>query len=485
MSLTHRGLTERSLGSVDLMSLGISASCPMAVLAGAIVATFAVTGVVDMSPSFIIIGIALALFASGFLAMSRDIPNAASFYAFLAQGLGATTGLAGAAVSLLSYNVVQVSLYGLFGAVASGIIGGPWWAWAFAAWLAIGLLGILHIGVNTRLLVVILVLELAVIALLDFTGLLAPANGALDSSPLLPGGLLTSGALGGVLAFSISSFIGFECVAVYREEAVSHRSVAVACYATIGFLSIFYALSSWALASAVGTDRIIDTARDPAANLPFGVLGEHYGSFVQTVGQAMLITGLFAALLSFHNVVARYVYSLARESVLPTRLGTLSGAQGAVPIAGSLAQTSVAALGIALFAIAGLDPIAALFTWLSELSALGILALMICTSIAVMRYYRTHGRRLGFKLGLASVASAVALFAVLVVNVANMDSITNTESGTALRWILPGIVVATAAAGAYAARRIRVRAPAVYALIGRGEPKPLAVPERVLADLEM
>lgn len=485
MTLTHQGLSQRTVGSVELMSLGISASCPMAVLAGAVVATFAVTGVVDMSPSFIFLGAALALFAVGFLAMSRDIPNAASFYAFLAHGLGPNIGLAGAAVSLLSYNVVQVSLYGLLGAVASGVFGGPWWIWAFASWLAIGLLGVLHIGVNTRLLAFILVLEIAVISLLDLTGLLSPAGDVLDFSPLMPSGLLTSGALGGVLAFGISSFIGFETVAVYREEAVSHRAVAVACYGTIGFLSLFYALSSWALAAAVGTDQIIDTARDPSANLPFGILGEHYGPFVETLGQALLITGLFAALLSFHNVVARYVYSLAREGVLPPSLGTLGGAHGGVPVAGSVAQTSTAAVGIGIFAIAGLDPLAALFTWLSELSALGILALMICTSLAVVRFYRAQGRPLGFKLGFAPVASAVALLAVLVVNVANMDSITNTESGTALRWILPGIVVVTAAAGVVLAERIRRRNPVVYSVIGRGEPRPLGIPERILSDLEM
>src|SRR6476469_3573222 len=150
MTLAHHGLSQRSLGAVELMTLGISASCPMAVVGGAVVATFAGTGVVDIAPSFLFLGVALALFAVGFLAMSRDIPNAASFYAFLAHGLGPNIGLAGAAVSLLSYNVVQVSLYGLLGAIASGVFGGPWWIWAFASWLAIGLLGVLHIGVNTR-----------------------------------------------------------------------------------------------------------------------------------------------------------------------------------------------------------------------------------------------------------------------------------------------------------------------------------------------
>ena len=333
--------------------------------------------------------------------MTRDIPHAASFYAFLSHGLGPVAGLAGAAVSLLSYYVVQLSLYGLLGAISAGLFGGPWWAWALAAWLAVGFLGVLHIGLNTRLLAVILVLELVVIALVDMIGFLSPADGQLDFSPLQPGNLLSSAGLGGVLAFGIASFIGFESVAVYREEAVSHRSVVVACYGTIGFLSIFYAVSSWALALAVGPGQIIDTSRDPAANLPFGVLGDQYGPFMQAVGQALLLTGLFAALLSFHNVVTRYIYSLARETVLPSSLGTLGGAQGGVPVVGSVALTSTVAVGIGVFAIAAADPLTTVFAWGAELCSLGLLVLMICTSIAVIRYYRSQGRPLGFKLGLA------------------------------------------------------------------------------------
>jgi amino acid transporter len=485
MTVTHRGLSQRSVGAVELMSLGICASCPMAVLAGAVVATYAATGVVDLAPSFVLLGAALALFAVGFLAMSRDIPNAASFYAFLSHGLGPTVGVAGAAVSLLSYNVVQLSLYGLLGAIAAGTFGGPWWAWSFAAWVAIGLLGVLHIGLNTRLLVVILALQLMVIALVDTIGLLSPAEGRLDFEPLQPGNLLTSAGLGGVLAFAISSFIGFESVAVYREEAVSHRSVARACYGTIGFLSVFYAVSSWTLALAVGPTRIIDTARDPSANLPFGVLGDQYGPLLQAAGQALLLTGLFAALLSFHSVVARYIYSLARETVLPENLGNLGGTHGGVPVAGSLAQTSVAAVGIAVFAVAGADPIGTVFTWGAELTAIGILVLMICTSVAVVRYYRAQGRPLGFKLGFAPISSAIALTAVLAVSIVNMDSLTGAESGATLRWALPGVILLVAAIGVALALRIRSTNPVVYDAIGRGVPRPLAVPERALADLEM
>ena len=482
MALTHRGLSQRSVGAADLMTFGISASCPMAVIAGAVVATFAATGVVAVSPSFLILGAALALFAVGFLALSRDVSNAASFYAFLARSLGPAAGLAGAAVSLLSYNAVQVALYGLIGSILAGTVGGAWWIWAFAAWLAVAVIGVLHIGVNTRVLGVILIAQLAVILLFDLTGLLDPAAGHVDAAPLLPATLLQSGGLGGVLAFGIASFIGVESIVVYREEAHGDRSVTVASFGTIAFLSVFYAISSWALASAVGSDKIVDTARDPAANLPFGILGDRYGEIAGIFGQVLLVTGLVAALLSFHQVVARYVYSLARESILPADLGLLGGAKGGVPIAGSVVQTVVAAIGLALFAISGTDPIAVLFTWLSELAALGILMLMVFTSIGVVRYYHARGDRLGFSRGVAPICSAIVLAAVLVISILNMDSIT--PDAPTLRWILPGLVLLVGVAGVVVARRLRARSPVVYAGIGRGEPLALAVPEP-LADLEL
>jgi hypothetical protein len=103
----------------------------------------------------------------------------------------------------------------------------------------------------------------------------------------------------------------------------------------------------------------------------------------------------------------------------------------------------------------------------------------------VVRYYQRQGRTLGFKLGVVPVCAALSLAAVLVISIANIDSVTNTDENTALRWTLPVIVLLSAAAGVLLAQRIRRQKPSVYAAIGRGEPRPLAVPERVLAKLEM
>lgn len=79
-------------------------------------------------------------------------------------------------------------------------------------------------------------------------------------------------------------------------------------------------------------------------------------------------------MLAFHSVIARYVFAMAREAVLPTGLaGADSGARVSAPRGGSLAQTVTAAVVVAGFALAGADPVGQMFAWLSTLGALGLL----------------------------------------------------------------------------------------------------------------
>jgi hypothetical protein len=78
------GLTRKSVGSSGLSVLGVSASAPMTVLAGGVIATFATAGVLGVPLAFILLTIPLLLVSVGLVAMSRDMEHAGAFYAFLA-----------------------------------------------------------------------------------------------------------------------------------------------------------------------------------------------------------------------------------------------------------------------------------------------------------------------------------------------------------------------------------------------------------------
>jgi amino acid transporter len=455
----------------------------MTVLAGSVIATFAATGVIGVPLAFVLLTIPLLLASIGLVAMSREMTHAGAFYAFLARGLGRTWGVAGAGVALVAYNAVQICLYGLFGATVAGIIGGTWWVWAAAIWAIIALLGVRQIEFNTRVVGVALSIEIAVIVLFIGAAITHPAAPGINTAALEPKALFANG-IGVVLAFTVAAFIGFESVIVYREEAREWRAVRRAAIGTVLFLGVFYTLASWSLTVAVGPGNIVDAARDPTAGLPFSVLEAHYGPIMSGLGQAVLITSIFAAMLSFHHVVARYVYGLSREGVLPVPWSITGGSIGGVPIGGSVAQSVTAAIIVTIFVALGSDPITGLFTLLSEVAAIGVLLLMIGASVSVIWYYhRSVIRPTTWQWLVAPALGGGSLTIVLVITLVNIDALTG--SVAYVQWILPGVILAAAIVGAVWASILQRRRPGVYAAIGYGQPKPLAVLDRSLSHLEV
>ena len=80
-------------------------------------------------------------------------------------------------------------------------------------------------------------------------------------------------------------------------------------------------LATWALITAWGDSRVVEQANnDPSGLLPTAT--ERYlGAAGLHIIQVLFVTSLFACILSFHNIVARYVFTLSNRRVFPDRLG--------------------------------------------------------------------------------------------------------------------------------------------------------------------
>lgn len=483
MSLPTAGLARRWLATGALWTFAVGASSPMTVVVGAVVAVYATTGVLGLPVAFVILGVVLALLSVGYVAMSRHVPHSGTAYALLSHGLGRATGVAGAAVAVVAYNGIQISLYGLLGATLAGTgLGGSWWLWALVAWLLVAVLGVRQVRVSARVLAVFLVAELILLSLLDVAALLHPAGGHLSLAALHPTNLWQTG-VGGVFALGTASFIGYEFPPVFGEEARSHQAVARSVFYALGFLALFYALSSWAVAVAVGPgDEVVAASRTPSpAGLPLDLVGRYYGATAGTFGLVLLITSMFGAMLAFHSAVARYLFALGREHLVWSRF---AASRHGAPVGGSVAQSLTALAVIAAFAYLGANPITTMFTWLSTVGAVGVLALLIACAAASMRYFRTGGhaesawtRRLAPALGLLSG------LVVLAQMVANQASLLGVPAGSPLTYIIPGVVVAAALGGYIWAAIIHTTRPDVYDKIGRGRPHHLAVRDPRLDEL--
>lgn len=488
----HR-LRRRRLGVVHIVFFTVAASAPLTVLGGGITTTFAVTGSVGVPLVFLVLTVVLGLFAVGYAAMSRHVAHTGAFYTYLASGLGSGWAVTGAFVALLSYNAIQIGLYGLLGAVLGDLaattlgISLPWWIWAALALLVVGTIGVMRVDLNARVLAVPLVLEVVAVALYDLGALTHPAAGEPALAGFTPSALLVPG-VGAVFAFGVAAFIGFESGAIYSEECRDPRvTVARATFVTVGFTGLFYALSAWAMAVTVGPANLQAAATEAGPGLVFSALTEHFGPTVAGIVNLLLLTSVFAALLSFHNSVARYLFALGREEVLPDVVSALGGRSGG-PAAGSLVQSSLALLVVALFAVAGADPILQMFTWLSGIAAVGVVLLMAGTSAAVIGYFATRPRAASpWQRLVAPALATVLLLALLALLLVNFDALLGGDATSPLCWMLPGLVFLAAAVGAGWARYLRRHHPEVYARIGRpdvyaGISRPVVAPvERIVA----
>jgi amino acid transporter len=470
---TH--LKRRSLGVASIVFFVVAASAPLAVVAGGVPVSFAVTTVRGIPLIYVIISAMLLVFTVGYAAMSRHVTNAGAFYTYVSRGLGQAWGVAAALVALVAYNAMQIGIYGLYGFAASSAFDQffglkiAWYVPVFVTMAFIAILGALEIDLNARVLGFFLIAETAVVLIFDIAGIMKPAEG-LSAAPFLPPAL-SGGALGASLCFVTASFVGFESAAIYGEEAKDpKRTVARATYAAVALIGVFYAFSAWATSMAVGDTKIIGESQKLGPGLLFFFAEQNVGKWFSDIATVLFVTSLFAALLSFHNAIARYFFSLGRERVLPRGLARVQPRTGA-PIAGSMVQSAVAVIVILVFVVGGKDPVLALFTWLTNVGALGVILLMALTSVSIVVYLRrNHETMTGSTVfqEISATLSAAALFVAFYLAITNFDVLLGSTPNDPLKWVLPGLILMAAAVGLVYGLFLKVRRPDIYAGIGLG-----------------
>ncbi|MDP5225751.1 MULTISPECIES: APC family permease [Arthrobacter] len=468
----------RRLGVTSITLMIIAASAPLTVLAGGVTTTFAVSGLFGVPLSFLVLGVILTVFAVGYAAMSRHVTNAGAFYAYIAQGISRPLGVGGSLVALMAYNLMQIGIYGVFGFTVSSLLSSrlgldvPWWVPVLVCIAVVGVLGVNRVDLSAKVLGVLVACEFLVVIVYDVASFLVAPEGV-SAAPLSPTSLFLPG-VGAVLSFGIAAFMGFESAAIYGEEAREpHRTIPRATYLAVGVIAVFYAVSAWAMVVGTGPSQLIDAAGKNGPDLVFSFLSAHLGGVMADIAQLLFCTSIFAALVSFHNAVARYFFSLGRERVLPAWLAKTSR-QGA-PRSGSLLQTALAVVVVAVFAVAGqgselgpLYPVLTLFTWLTNSGALGLVFLMAVVSVAVIGFFWRH-RELSpgaWKAVVAPAVGAVSLLGVLALILANFDVLLGQTEPSPLSFILPAVVLLPGLVGIGWALRLRRSHPEVYRGIG-------------------
>jgi amino acid transporter len=470
----ERALHADRLGGPGLLLSILAATAPLLVVAGVMPTTWAVMGIVGLPLLFVLLAVVLVLFSVGYAEMSRHVHNAGAFYAYIARGLGGTAGAGASFVALVSYSLMQVGGFGLFGFQASALlkqhahITVSWWVSALCGLVLIGFMGALKISFNAKVIGLLLLLECCLVVVSDVSFLTDPGPQGVSMHAFNPHTLSGAG-LGTAMSFAVAAFTGFEMAPVYSEETSKpQRVVAKVMFAAVSFAGLFYAFSSWALSVATGPSHIVGSAQKFGPGLLFVLAEGKLGHTFSDLLSVIFLTGIFACQLSFHNVVARYAFAMGREGLLPRALGRASRTSGA-PMVGSLMQSGIAFVGVVGFAISGRDPIASLFTWLGDVGALGITLLMACTCVAIIVFFVKRGvaAAQGWRL-LCSSLAFLCLITISVYTVKDFAKILGADPGSPLRWVLPGLILVAAVFGLCYGSLLRTRRPQTHARIGLG-----------------
>ncbi|SHK06754.1 amino acid/polyamine/organocation transporter, APC superfamily [Pseudonocardia thermophila] len=397
---TGRRTLSGSLGVGSIVFMVVAAAAPLTVIAGTVPLGISLGNGPAFPITYALCSAILLLFAVGFCAMSRHVREAGAFYSYVERGLGRAPGLGTAFLALATYTAVQVALYGFIGDVIGETIvrlGGPalpWWLCAFATIAVVAFLGYRHIDLSGRVLSVLLCCEVAIVLVMDTVVVLTgggTAAGAPDeglSTAWLHPAQIVAGDLGIGIMFAIASFIGFEATAVFRSEARDpDRTVPRATYAALILVGVFYTVSSWAVVSAWGDGEAVRQATADPENMLLTTIRRVLGTAAADIADALLVTSIFAAILAFHNVLARYFFALGNSGALPEPLGRSHPRHGSPHIA-SITQTTTSIVLVVGFALSRLNPVTQVYAWMAGTATLGVLALMALTCAAVIVFFR-------------------------------------------------------------------------------------------------
>jgi len=382
------------LGPGAIVFMVVAAAAPLTVIAGTVPIGIAAGNGAAFPATYVVCTVVLLFFAVGFTAMAKHVPGAGAFYTYITEGLGRHWGLGAAFLALLSYTAVQGGVYGYLGAAINDLVtthGGPeipWYSWAVAVMAVVAVLGYRHIELSGKVLGVLLLCEVGIVLLIDAAVIVRGGGESGFSTAAFSPGQFFAGAPGIALIFALAGYIGFEATAVFRDEARDpERTIPRATYIALLLIGGFYALSSWVMVSAWGDEGAVSLATENPEGMITETAKKYVGAVAGDLVQILLISSLFAALLAFHNVLSRYIFSLGNGSALPASCGR-AHAKHSSPYVASVVQTVSALVLVMVSALAGLDPVSQVFAWFVGLSSVGIIALMTLTSVAVLVYFR-------------------------------------------------------------------------------------------------
>ncbi len=428
------------LGTAGIVFMVVAAAAPLTVIGGNMPLGIGLGNGAGAPVGFLIAALLLFVFSIGFVAMTPHVKQAGAFFSYVTLGLGKRPGMGIAVVALVAYTAIQAGIYGYIGWAIDDTIrfyGGPsipWPLYSLVTLLIVAFLGYRHINLSAKVLGIALVAEISIVVLLDLAIIVQPGPAGITFESFAPSTFL-NGAISVAILFALTGFIGFESTAVFRDEARNpERTVPRATYISVLIIGGFYAFTCWAFVVAIGPDSVLDVAQRTLAgegNMLLDTTNDYLGRIGRDIVNVLLLTSLFACVLSFHNVIARYQFVLAGLKVLPARLAQVHPKHES-PSTSSLVQSGTALAVLAVFALFGVDPLVGVFGSMAGVATVGMTILMFTTSLAVIVYFARnpeHRQRRTWRTLVFPALACVGLIGAMVLVLSNFTLVTSSGVG--------------------------------------------------------
>jgi amino acid transporter len=441
--------------------------------------------------AFIVATVALTIFSTGYIEMARRVTAAGGFYTFISRGLGQVMGMGAGLLIAFCYIIFAAAVTGVGSYFASTSID-TWFginipAWGYMAFF-LALMTVFawfHIELTAKILGVALVCEVGALLILAI-GIIVHGGGpdGFEAAPLNPANIFDNdaalkvfgAAAAGVALFgAFWSWVGFEMAPNYAEESREPKKMMrAATYGSVIGLGLFYIFISYMFVTGWGltgsAQAVADQFDGKYASAFYPLSDKFAGAWLTTLLEILIITSSFACAMAFYNTGSRYLFSLAREGVMPKALGRVHPTQRG-PVNASMTVSVIVGLYMLAFVISDSSTLAALLklgTWTPLMGVLGILAVQGICSLAIIRFFRTEARDgfHWFKTLVAPVIGFLAMAGACYLLIDNRAGLSGAGDALYIK-LVPWVVLAVYLIGVGLALYLRANATEKYQNIGR------------------
>jgi amino acid transporter len=466
-------LLKGSIRFFTIVLMVTAAAAPLVVVSTYIPISYAFGSGMSTALTYLAATLILLVFTVGFAQMAKRITAAGAFYNFTTQGLGRPVGLGAGLTVMIAYSMIVPAISGGFGYFFSEMLKNyfhltvPWWICSIGGIAIMYVLSYFKVTLAGKILGVALALEVLVVFIVATATIVSGGAQGQVPQAFAPASFFAAPAIGIGFFFAFWSWIGFETTAIYGEETTDpKRSVPRATYIAVITLGVFYTFEAYAGIVGFGTDTPKQAGK---------LLGEYFFTLanmyawhpIRVLMDFLVITGFFACAFAFHNNASRYLFSMGRDHILPRRLGRTHPVHKS-PYVANAVQGIIAIVVVALFALAGADPLLQLGGWLPIFSTAGVVFVQLLVSLAVVAYFNREGRSGAgdyWKTLIAPILGAIAQAVVLVLLVIYIPFLAGANE--VIVNLIPVYVAAITIAGVLMALYLRKRRPERYERIGK------------------